>query len=178
MTGVRTEVMTEKLQRIFEYRVLLSKAQKRQPELDASERQRLERLGQQLPLSVPPVDDRDPYTMLSEPLPVEFALEGRFVSGVLHNASGGGLAIATSQPPALGQQLVIHVRDRKHAVVYAFPGRVVSRVLRGVASMSVGFEGVPNQTRIAAKSSGVWLAQQPEGDETPANGPRKQRDSA
>src|SRR5688572_16420969 len=116
--------MADKLQRIYEYRVLLSKAQKRQPELDADEQARLERLRQQLPLSVPPLDDRDPYTLLTEPLEVEFAREGRFVSGTLRNASGGGLAIATADPPALGQQLAIHVRDRKHAVVYAFPARV------------------------------------------------------
>jgi hypothetical protein len=170
--------MADKLQRIFEYRVLLSKARKRQPEIDAEDQQRLERLGQQLPLPVPPLDDRDPYTMLSEPLPIEFALEGRFLTGTLHNASGGGLAIATEQPPALGQPLTIHVQDRKRAVVYSFPARVVSRVLSGAPGMSLAFEGVPIQTRIASKSSGVWSSEQAEADDATESGPRKQRDSA
>jgi len=167
--------MGNKLQRIFEYRVLLSRAQKRQPELDAQEQLRLERLRQQLPLSVPPLDDRDPYTLLTDSLPVEFAVEGRFGKGTLRNASGGGLAIATVDPPALGHPLAIHVQDRPHGLVYSFPARVVSRVVRGVAGMSVSFEGVPNQTRIA-KISGVWVAQ--EVDATSDSGPRKERDSA
>jgi hypothetical protein len=179
-----TEVtMAEKLKRIFEYRVLLSKTQKRQPDLDPDERLRLDRLGQQLPLTAPALDDRDPYTMLGEPLPVEFALEGRFATGSLRNASGGGLAIATAQPPALGQPLVIHVQDRKRAVVYSFPGRVVSRVLSGTPGMSVAFDGVPNQTKIAASmSSGVWSAQNAQhaqvGDDARSDRPNKQRDSA
>jgi hypothetical protein len=168
--------MADKLQRIFEYRVLLSKAQKRQPEPD--DQQRLERLGQLLPLAVPALDDRDPYTMLTEPLPIEFALEGRFVTGTLRNASGGGLGITTAQPPALGQPLTIHVQDRKRAVVYSFPARVVSRVLSGVPGMSLAFEGVPIQTRIASKSSGVWSAEQPDVDDAAESGARKQRDSA
>jgi hypothetical protein len=127
---------------------------------------------------VPPLDDRDPYTMLSEPLPIEFALEGRFLTGMLRNASGGGLAIATEQPPALGQPLTIHVQDRKRAVVYSFPARVVSRVLSGVPGMSLAFEGVPIQTRIASKSSGVWSSEQSEADDGTESRPRKQRDSA
>jgi hypothetical protein len=167
--------MADKLQRIFEYRVLLSKAQKRQPELDDAQQQRLERLRQQLPLTVPPLDDRDPYTLLPDPLEVEFAQDGRFFSASLRNASGGGLAIATDEPPALGQQLAIHVRDREHGVVYSFPARVVSRVVRGLPGMSVAFEGQPVQTRIAIKASGVWGLSQEAAAES---GPRKQRDSA
>lgn len=169
--------MADKLQRIFEYRVLLSRAQKRQPDLDAQEQLRLERLRQQLPLSVPPLDDRDPYTLLTDGLAVEFAVEGRFQTGTLRNASGGGLAIATADPPALGQPLVIHVQDRPHGIVWSFPARVVSRVVRGVAGMSVAFEGLPNQTRIA-KTSGVWVAPEIDATSEPAPGPRKQRDSA
>jgi hypothetical protein len=170
--------MADKLQRIFEYRVLLSKAQKRQPEPGGDDQLRLERLGQQLPLAVPALDDRDPYTMLGEPLPIEFALQGRFVTGTLRNASGGGLGITTEQPPPLGQPLTIHVQDRKRGVVYSFPARVVSRVLSGVPGMSLAFEGVPIQTRIASKSSGVWSSEHADAGETPENGPRKQRDSA
>jgi hypothetical protein len=155
----RKFTMADKLQRIFEYRVLLARARKRQPDLDAQEQSRLDRLHQQLPLSVPPLDERDPYTLLGQPLAAEFAVDGRFLTGSLRNVSGGGLAIATTDPPALGQLLTIHVQDRPRAMVYSFPARVVSRVVRGVPAMSVAFEGVPIQTRIA-KSSGVWIAQE------------------
>jgi hypothetical protein len=166
--------MADKLQRIYEYRVLLSRAEQRVPELDAHEQARLDRLRQQLPLSVPPLDERDPYTLLPEPLPVEFAVAGRFTTGELRNASGGGLAVATAEePPVLGQPLIVHVQDRAHALVYAFPSLVVSRVVRGIPSISVAFDGLPVLTRLASKSSGVWLAQ---GEED--QGPRKQRDSA
>jgi hypothetical protein len=167
--------MADKLQRIFEYRVLLSNAQERNLGLDPQDQTRLDRLRQQLPMTVPPLDDRDPYTILSEPMPVEFAVGGRFHVGMLRNVSGGGLAIATSdEAPPLGHQLTIHVQDRAHALVYSFPARVVSRVVRGTTGMSVAFDGVPMLTRLTTKSSGVWSAQ----DAPTEPGPRKQRDSA
>lgn len=137
---------------------------------------RLERLRQQLPLLVPTLDERDPYTVLSEPMPVEYAHAGaRFSAGSLRNVSAGGLAIEAQQPPALGLPLQIHVHDKRNALAYAFPGRVVSRVVRGTQGFSVEFAGAPSQTRIAnaSKLSGVWPSTEP----TPA-GERKQRDSA
>ena len=170
--------MADKLQRIFEYRVLLSSADKRQPVGTSQDDARLQRLRQQLPLAVPPLDERDPYTLLSEPLTVEFGVGERFVRGTLRNASGGGLAIATEEPPALGKQLVIHVQDRKRAVVYSFPASVVSRVLRGVCGMSVAFEGTPIQTRLAASSSGVWTAADVPGDIKMPDAKPRRRDSA
>lgn len=152
--------MADKLQRIFEYRALLNKAQHRKPGLSADEQQRFERLHQQLPQAAPTLDGRDSYTAITEPVAVEYAhAGGRFVAGVLRNASAGGLAIASPEPPPLGLPLLIHVHDRRNSIAYTFPCRVVSRVLRGVQGFSVEFEGVASQTRLAP--SGVWPATDP-----------------
>jgi hypothetical protein len=151
--------MADKLQRIFEYRGLLNRAQQRSSALTPDEQQRFERLRQQLPLPVPTLDERDPYTVMPEPLGVEFAhAGGRFVVGTLRNASAGGLAVATPEPPPLGLPLLIHVHDRRNSLAYSFPSRVVSRVLRGTPGFSAEFDGLPSQTRLAAQPSGVWPA--------------------
>jgi hypothetical protein len=174
--GDRFVVVMDKLQRIVEYRVLASRANRRPPELAADELGRFERLRQQLPLQVPTLDERDPYTSLGEPMPVEFAhAGGRFAVGVLRNVSAGGFAIEAPSPPPLGLSLIIHVHDRRNGLAYAFPGRVVSRVVRGTLGFSIEFEGAPSQTRIATGLSGVFRS----ADPAPAvPGPRKQRDSA
>ena len=148
--------MADKLQRIVEYRVLLGRANRRPPELTSDERGRFERLRQQLPLQVPTLDERDPYTSLAEPMAVEFAQAGgRFTVGVLRNVSAGGFAIEVAEPPPLGAPLILHVHDRRNGLAYAFPCRVMSRVVRGTQGFSVEFEGAPSQTRIATGLSGV-----------------------
>lgn len=149
--------MGEKLDRIFEYRVLCSKERELQIPLSASESSRLERLRNQLPARVPSVDDRDPFTLLTTALPVQFvAPGGRFGTGTLRNASAAGLAVATSDPPELGQRLIVHVQEALHGIEYTFPCRVVARVVKGVTSMGLSFEGVPSQTRLGQRTSGVW----------------------
>ncbi|HMI89930.1 MAG TPA: hypothetical protein VK509_01140 [Polyangiales bacterium] len=151
--------MADKLQRLFEYWVLRSL-----PPGDDFEQvqQRLERLQRQLHPGVPTLDERDPYTLLTEPLPVEFAHAGKFRMGNVVNAAADGLAVATSDPPALGQRISLHVHDRNKGSVYAFVGCVVSRVIAGTQGMSVALEGTPKQTRVASNSSGVWRAAEEE----------------
>ncbi len=148
--------MGDKLERIFEYRVLHAKERELQIPLTQSESSRLERLRHQLPSRVPSLDDRDPFTLLTTPLPVQFVAAGRFGAGVLRNASAIGLAIATAEPPELGQRLIVHVQEPLHGLEYTFPCRVISRVLKGVTSMGLVFEGVPSHARIGGRSSGVW----------------------
>ncbi|HEX2676466.1 MAG TPA: PilZ domain-containing protein [Polyangiales bacterium] len=148
--------MGDKLERIFEYRVLYAKERELQIPLSTQEASRLERLRHQLPSRVPSVDDRDPFTLLTTPLPVQFVAAGRFGAGVLRNASAVGLAVATGEPPELGQRLIVHVQEPLHGLEYTFPCRVVSRVVKGITSMGLVFEGVPSQTRIGGRSSGVW----------------------
>lgn len=157
--------MGAKLERIFEYRMLFAKQRDLQIPLSAQEASRLERLRHELPDRVPSVDERDPYTALATPLPVQFVAGGRFGAGLLRNASATGLAVITADPPELSQRLIVHVQDPASGVEYTFPGRVVSRVVRGVVSMGLSFEGVPSQTRLATRQSGVWRS-----DLTPTQG--------
>src|SRR5690348_313444 len=147
--------MADKLQRLFEYWVLRS--QPPGPDFEQVQ-QRIERLQRQLNPGVPTLDERDPYTLLTDPLPVEFAHAGRFRVGSVVNAAADGLAVATTDPPALGQRISLHVHDRSKGAVYAFIGCVVSRVIAGTQGMSVALEGMPKQTRLATQSSGVWRA--------------------
>lgn len=161
--------MAEKLERIFEYRVLLSKAHELQIPLSPHEKARLARLQQQLPSEVPALDDRDAYTLLATPLPAQYVCGGRFGAGSVRNVSGGGLAIITSDPPELGQRLIVHVREVQHGIEYTFPCRIIARVLKGVPAIGVAFEGVPNLTRLGGHSSGVWRTEEPT---TTANRPR------
>lgn len=150
--------MGEKFERIFEYRVLAAKEHDLQIPLSVQERSRLERMRHELPAQVPSVDARDALTLLTTPLPVHFVAAGRFGTGVLRNASATGLAVATDEPPELGQRLIVHVQETLHGVEYMFPCRVVSRVLKGVTGVGLAFEGVPSQTRLGGHASGVWRA--------------------
>lgn len=164
--------MADKLQRLFEYWVLRSL-----PPGDDFEQvqQRLERLQRQLHPGVPTLDERDPYTLMTEPLPVEFAHAGKFRMGNVVNAAADGLAIATSDPPALGQRISLHVHDRSKGAVYAFVGCVVARVIAGTQGMSVALEGTPKQTKVASSSSGVWRAAEEEQQQGSAPRPLPQK---
>jgi hypothetical protein len=145
--------MAEKLERIFEYRVLLAKAG-----LSADERARMDRLGAQLPDVIPALDDRDPYTLLIDPLPAEILDSDGIMPALLRNAGAGGFALSVSQPPALGRLLAVRLRDPRHPIEYTFPARVMSRVVRGLRGMSVAFEGMPLQSPLVNRGSGVWRA--------------------
>jgi hypothetical protein len=151
--------MAEKFERIFEYRVLLSKALELHIPLTGEQELRLRRLQQQLPQAVPALDDRDPYTLMPEPLHAEVVCAGRFSGCTLRNASGAGLAMTMPEPPALGQRVLVHVRDPHHSMQYTFPARVVSRVIKGTSGMSVAFEGLPSQAPSTPRSSGVFRAE-------------------
>jgi hypothetical protein len=157
--------MADKLERLFEYWVLRS--QPPGPDFEQVQ-QRIERLQRQLNPGVPTLDERDPYTLLTDPLPVEFAHAGRFRMGAVVNAAADGLAVATTDPPALGQRISLHVHDRSKGSVYAFIGCVVSRVIAGTQGMSVALEGLPKQTRLATQSSGVWRAAEEQSSSRPA----------
>lgn len=151
--------MADKLQRIFEYRVLLSRARELGIPLSDDECERLDLLGQELPTGVPPIDDCDSHTVLLEPLAVEIVHAGRFQACTLRNAASGGLALVTAVPPQLGQRVLVHVRNPKRPVEYTFPARVVSRVVRGVCGMSVAFEGLPSQRALGGRTSGVFATE-------------------
>jgi hypothetical protein len=151
--------MADKFERIFEYRVLLTRKQELQIPLAREEELRLERLRQQFPEEVPTLDDRDPYTSMSEPLAADVVHSGRFETATVRNVSGGGLALAMNTPPALGQRVLVHVRDARYAFQYTMPGWVVSRVVKGHFGISVAFEGLPSRTPSTSRASGVYRAE-------------------
>ncbi|MGD8858748.1 MAG: hypothetical protein PVI30_01980 [Myxococcales bacterium] len=158
--------MADKLQRIFEYRVLLSRAREHQIPLTEQEQARLSRLEHQLGSGVPSVDDRDPFTMLPRPQRADYVHAGRFGVGEIRNATRDGLAITTDEPPPLGQRVIVHVGDAERPIEYTFPARVIVRVLRGEPAMGLAFDGMPTQNRAGARQSGVFRA-----DETPLVNP-------
>lgn len=149
--------MGDKLERIFELRVLGARERELHVPLTHVEKARLLKLQQELPDRVPAVDERDAFTVLPAALRAQFVVSGQLGSGTLRNASAVGLAVATvEEPPALGQRLILHVHDPEHAVEYTFPCRVVARVVKAPASMGVRFEGMPAQTRVGRQSGPVW----------------------
>lgn len=162
----------EKLDRIYELRMLLARAGELQIPLSEAEAARLARLARGLGEQVPSVDERDSETWMPIPIPIQFTAQGTYGSGLVRNLSGGGMAVVTSVPPALGQRLVIRIEDQAHGVEYVFPARVVSRVVKGVRAMGVAFEGVPSQARLGNRPSGVWRTELPDVNDTkkPANG--------
>ena len=149
--------MADKLERIFEYRVLLHKRE-RTPALSEAEGARLRRLRDQLAAVVPPLDDRDPYTLCSDPMLAELVDDAGLHPALLRNAAAEGFALSLEVPPPLGHRVAVRVRDAQHAIEYTFPARVVSRVVRGTCGISVAFEGLPSQAPLSTHASGVWQA--------------------
>jgi hypothetical protein len=150
--------MADKLERIFEYRVLLARAG-----LSTAERAQRDHLASHLPNVVPALDDRDPYTLLTQPLPAEVLDSDGIMPALLRNAAAAGFALSVSQPPALGRLLAVRVRDPRHPIEYTFPARVMSRVVRGLRGISVAFEGMPLQSPLVNRGSGVWRAAMSQG---------------
>jgi len=164
----------EKLERIYELRMLLARQGELQIPLTDVDAARLARLQRALGHQIPSVDERDSETWLPIPIPLQFTAQGAYGAGLLRNVSGGGMAVITSEPPALGQQLIVRIEDQAHSVEYVFPCRVLSRVVKGLSTMGLAFEGVPSQTRLN-RHSGVWRmdAAEPRGSALSQRPPRK-----
>lgn len=152
--------MGDTLARVFEYRVLYAKHRELQIPLTEEEQSRFGMLRRELPTHVPNADERDVFTLLDEPLHAQYVGAGEFQSGILRNASAIGLAIETTgDPPKLGQRLIVHVQEPDSAVEYTFPVRVIARVVVGLSSMSVVFDGVPSETRALGRGTGAFSNQ-------------------
>jgi hypothetical protein len=160
----------ERLDGIYEIRMLLARQGELQIPLNDVESARLARLERALGSRVPSLDERDAETWLPKALPVQFTAQGTYGSGLVRNLSGGGMAIVTAEPPALGSRLVVRLADPSHGVEYIFPARVISRVVKGLTAMGVAFEGVPSQARLGNQTSGVWRPDVPNGSKKPAQG--------
>jgi len=148
--------MFEKLENIYELRMLVSMKELLSISLSSKEARRLSVLQKQLTMKVPRFDENDSATALDAPLFTQYTTAGGFGSGLIRNISGGGMAILTYDPPPLGQRLIVHVTEQKHGIEYIFPCYVLSRVIKGNTSISVAFEGTPSQLRVGGQGSGVW----------------------
>ena len=90
------------------------------------------------------------------PLSVQFTLPGGFGAGQLRNASGGGLAIVTATPGALGQRTIVRVGIVAAGVEYVFPCRVMWVQKGQQPAMGVAFDGVPSRTHIPSFGGDAW----------------------
>lgn len=148
--------MSYKLEWIFQYRRLLSKATELGMSLTADEQRRLQRLQGQLPGAVPECDEADGETFLPEPLRAQFVWGARFHNGQVCNASAEGMALTVEHAPEVGQLLQLHVWDPAQSVDYTFPSRVVSVESRGEGSvLRVAFEGAPGSVCVGVGSEAV-----------------------
>lgn len=144
--------MSEKLDRILEYCDLQARLL-HGTGLLGGERARLERLREQLSTQVPSLDDRDPYTLLGEPMPAQVITGSSVVTAELRNASAAGIALATdAPPPTLSSRAKVVARDVHRGIEYVFAGVVVSRVVKGPYAMALSFEATPSRLRLGGRS--------------------------
>lgn len=145
--------MSYRLEWIFQYRLLLSKATELHIALSPAEQARLQRLRAQLSGQLPEPGGTAAQTgLLQAPLPAQYVHCGRFHSASVRSATGGGLVLHTEQPPPAGQHLQLHVWDPSHSTEYTFPVRVIDRAGNGIR---VGFEGLPVQTSLMSSQLGL-----------------------
>jgi hypothetical protein len=144
--------MSEKLDRILEYCDLETRLLHGTGLLGA-ERARLDRLRDQMSANVPSLDDRDPYTLLSEPLPAQVITGSRVITGQLRNVSAAGIALSVDAPPPnLSERARIVARDGQRGMEYVFVGVVVSRVMKGGFGMALQLESLPTMLRMGGRS--------------------------
>jgi hypothetical protein len=144
--------MSEKLDRILEYCDLESRLL-HGTGVSSDERVRLERLRETLSTQVPSLDERDPYTLLSEALPAQVITGSLAVTGQLRNASAAGVALSVdAQPPSLSSRAKVVARDVERGIEYVFMGIVVSRVVKGNYGMAVQLDTIPSKLRVGGRS--------------------------
>jgi len=141
---------------VYAYRLLLAKEEKLAIPLDADERVELLGLAQLLSGDAPSNDPRRAMPRVPSPLSVQFTLPGGFGAGQLHNASGGGLAIVTATPGALGERTIVRVGLVAAGVEYVFPCRVVWVQKGQQPAMGVVFDGVPSRTLLPGHGGTSW----------------------
>jgi hypothetical protein len=149
--------MIETLEMVYEYRLLRAKQEQLGLPLNEVERARLVGLARALEGEAAAHDPRRGMQRVAAPVGVQFTLPGSFGAGQVLNVSGGGMAIATREPPAEGTRVIVRMAVPATGVEYVFPCRVVWRAREGTPGMGVSFDGLP--TRMAVRGSpdsGVW----------------------
>jgi hypothetical protein len=149
--------MIETLEMVYEYRLLRAKQEQLGLPLEEIERARLVGLARALEGDAPAHDPRRGMQRVAAPLGVQFTLPGSFGAGQALNLSGGGMAVATREPPAEGTRVIVRVAVPSTGVEYVFPCRVVWRASEGTPGMGLAFDGLPTRAPVYGRpDSGVW----------------------
>jgi PilZ domain len=137
--------MGDVLEMIYEYRMLVAKADQLAIPLEEAEAARLVALSKLLQGQAPAEDARRQMPRWPFPATVELTVAGGFAEAKVGNLSGGGLAVEMASTSPLGPRTIVRVTDPQDGLEYLFPCRVAWRKVRG-ASVNVGlaFDGVPS----------------------------------
>ncbi len=141
---------------VYAYRLLLAKEEKLAIALDAEERAHLLGLEQLLSGDTPGRDPRRGMPRVPSPVGVQFTLPGGFGAGQVLNASGGGLAIVTASPGAVGDRTIVRVGLVASGVEYVFPCRIAWVQAGQQPAMGVAFDGVPSRTVLPGRGDEAW----------------------
>lgn len=170
--------MVDRLEKLFELRVLWARAHGQRESLLPSEAARLHVLLSAFPPGVPNLDPRDTATTLAQPLPAHLSVSGHFRTAMVHNLAADGLALMTETLPALDQWVTLTIGDPETEFEYLFPCRVAARVLTGHTWLGLRFAGTPAQRRARGLSSGVWGRDAPPRTSAPPRASAPPRTSA
>lgn len=150
--------MTDLLDMVYEYRLLLSKAERLQIPLDEGETARLMGLARLLEGEAPSKDARRRMPRLPFPSAVQFTIPGGFAIGEVRNVSGGGLSVITRARVDEHARTIVRIARPSEGVEYVFPCRVAWRTIDGLPMVGFEFDGVPSLTSYSAAPRGAWGA--------------------
>jgi len=148
--------MTDLLDMVYEYRLLLAKAEQLQIPLDDGEMARLVGLARLLEGEAPSKEARRRMPRLPFPSAVQFTIPGGFAIGEVRNVSGGGLSVVTRARVDEHARTIVRVTRPSEGVEYVFPCRVAWRATDGRPMVGLAFDGVPSLTSYVAAPRGAW----------------------
>lgn len=150
--------MTDLLDMVYEYRLLLAKEERLQIPLDEDETARLMGLARLLEGEAPSKEARRRMPRLPFPSAVQFTIPGGFALGEVRNVSGGGLSVVTRARVDEHARTIVRITRPSEGDEYVFPCRVAWRATDGRPMVGLEFDGVPSLTRYAAAPRGAWSA--------------------
>ena len=129
------------LETVYEYQMLLGRRATHAAEFSEEERTRLGALRSLLRGDT--LDAEDHGTRIAMRVKAELTTPTGFLTGEVHDVSGGGAAIALGRRLSPGTQTLVSVHDEASGEDYVFPGRVVwcAGRVHGIA-----FDGVPSKS--------------------------------
>jgi len=150
--------MNDLLDIVYEYRLLLAKAEQLQIPLDDSETSRLVSLAKMLEGEAPSMEARRRMPRLPCPSMLQLTVPGGFATGEIRNISGGGLAILSRAPVVVGARTIVRITQVTAGLEYVFPCRVAWKTTDARPMIGLEFDGVPSVASYAAGGGprGAW----------------------